>query len=95
MYQRLVWENVDLFVRVATITRSKNDEPVHVPLNPSAMRALAVFKTRGDGTGRVVRSAEGETLAVNGHWFPEALRAAGITNFRWHDLRRAFGSRLR
>jgi integrase len=95
MYQRLVWENIDLSLRVATIPRSKNDEPVHIPLNPSAMRALAVFKTRGDGTGRVVRNAAGETLVVNAHWFPDALRAAGIANFHWHDLRHTFASRLR
>jgi integrase len=95
VYQRLVWENVDLSLRVATIPRSKNDEPVHIPLNPSAMRALAVFKTRGDGTGRVVRNAAGETLTVNAHWFPDAVRAAGIKDFRWHDCRHTFASRVR
>jgi integrase len=95
MYQRLLWENVDLLLRVATIPRSKNDEPVHIPLNPSAMRALAVFRTRGDATGRVVRNAAGHTLTVNAHWFPDALRTAGIANFHWHDLRHTFASRLR
>ena len=95
LYQRLVWESVDLSLRVATIPRSKNDEPVHIPLNPSAIRALAVFKTRGDGTGRVVRNLAGETLSVNAHWFPAAIRAAGIKDFRWHDLRHTYASRLR
>ncbi len=73
MYQRLVRENVDLSLRVATIPQSKNDEPVHIPLNPSAIRALTAFKTRGDGTGRVVRNLAGETLNVNAHWFPAAI----------------------
>jgi hypothetical protein len=49
-YQRLAWENVDLSLRVATIPRSKNDEPVHIPLNSSAMYALAAFMARGDGS---------------------------------------------
>jgi len=31
MYQRLVWENVNYELRVATVPRSKNDDPVHVP----------------------------------------------------------------
>jgi integrase len=95
MYQRLVWENVNLGLRVATVPRSKNDAPVHVPLNDDAMRALRVFRSRGDGTGRVVRNATGETLNVNAHWFPDAVRAASIKDFRWHDLRHTFASRLR
>ena len=95
MYQRLVWENVNLALRVASVPRSKNDESVHVPLNEDAMRALGVFRSRGDGTGRVVRNAAGETLDVNAHWFPAAVRAAGIKDFRWHDLRHTFASRLR
>jgi transposase-like protein len=93
--KRLAWENVDLSLRVATIPRSKNDEPVHIPLNSSAMYALAAFRARGDGSGRVVRNAAGKTLSVNAHWFPEILRAANIANLRWHDLRHSFASRLR
>ena len=95
MYQRLVWENVNLSLRVASVPHSKNDEPVHVPLNDNAMRALQVFRLRGDGTGRVVRNAARATLTVNGHWFPDAVRAAGIKDFRWHDCRHTFASRLR
>jgi integrase len=95
MYRRLVWENVSLSLRVVTVPRSKNDMPVHVPLNDDAMRALRVFRSRGDGTGRVVRNAARETLTVNSHWFPDAVRAAGIKDFRWHDCRHTFASRLR
>ena len=95
MYQRLIWENVSLAERVATVPRSKNDEPVHVPLNDAAIRALLLFRSRGDGRGRVVRNAAGETLNVNAHWFPAAVRTAGINDFRWHDLRHTFASRLR
>jgi integrase len=95
MYQRLVWQNVNLALRVATVPRSKNDAPVHVPLNDDAMRALRVFRSRADGSGRVVRNASGETLNVNAHWFPDAVRAASIKDFRWHDLRHTFASRLR
>jgi integrase len=95
MYRDLVWENVDLAARVALIPRTKNGEPVVVPLNDIALRALAVFRARGDGRGRVVRNALGETLNVNAHWFPAAVRAAGIKDFRWHDLRHTYASRLR
>jgi integrase len=95
MYLDLNWENVDLKARVALIPRTKNGEQVVVPLNAAAMRALAVFRSRSDGTGRVVRNAVGETLNVNAHWFVPAVREAGIKNFRWHDCRHTYASRLR
>jgi integrase len=95
MCRNLVWENVDLVSCVATVPITKNGDAVHVPLNADAMRALAVFRLRGDGRGRVVRNLAGETLNVNAHWFVPAVRAAGVENFRWHDLRHCFASRLR
>jgi integrase len=91
----LVWENVALDARVASVPRTKNGDPVHIPLNADAMKALMVFRSRGDGTGRVVRNAAGEPLNYPTHWFVPAVRAAGIKNFRWHDLRHCFASRLR
>ena len=97
MYIGLVGENVDLEAKTLTIPRAsmKDDERITLPLNPDAMRALSVFRSRGNGTGRVVRNAAGETLLVNAHWFPDAVRAAGIPRFRWHDCRHTFASRLR
>jgi integrase len=95
MYVDLVWENVNLKARVATIPTTKNDDPVYIPLNEDAMRALMVFRSRGNGTWRVVRNAAGETLNVNAHWFVDAIRQAKVLNFRWHDLRHTYASRLR
>jgi integrase len=95
MYVDLVWANVDLKERIATIPTTKNDDSVYIPLNEDAMRALMVFRSRGDGKGRVVRNAAGETLNVNAHWFVDAIRQAKIPNFRWHDLRHTYASRLR
>jgi integrase len=95
MYRRLVSENVDLAQRIVTVPRSKNGESVHVPLDEDAIRALRVFRSRGDGTGRVVRNAAGAALNGDLHWFRDAVCAAGIKDFRWHDLRHTFASRLR
>jgi integrase len=95
MYLHLLWENVDEKGRTLTIPITKNGDAITLPLNADAMRALAIFKMRGDGNGRVVRNAQGETLNVTAHWFPLAVRLAGIKDFRWHDLRHTFASRLR
>ena len=95
MYIGLVWENVNLAARTLTIPRTKNGEAITLPLNADAMRALQIFRSRGDGTGRVVRNPRGETLNVTAHWFPDAVRAAKIAPFRWHDCRHCFASKLR
>ncbi len=95
MYLHLVWENVDETNRTLTIPRTKNGEQITLPLNQDAMRALAVFRSRGDGTGRVVRNICGKTLSYNADWFAPAVRASGIKPFRWHDCRHTFASRLR
>jgi integrase len=95
MYVCLVWENIDLLGCTLTIPRTKNGDPITLPLNNDAMQALRVFRSRGDGTGRVVRNAAGATLLCNAHWFVPAVRAAGIKNFRWHDVRHTYASRLR
>ena len=92
----LTWEMVDWEFRMLHIPRSKNEEPLHVPLNEEALAALRVARARGDGTGRVFRSEEtGKPLGGPKHWFPAAVREARISDFHWHDLRHDFATRLR
>jgi site-specific recombinase XerD len=80
--------------KVLTIPRSKNGETRHVPLNATALSALAEFRKRGDGAGPVIRSLEGEPLAGPRYWFEPALPKAKVRNFSWHCLRHTFASRL-
>ncbi|MGB8322494.1 MAG: site-specific integrase [Candidatus Acidiferrum sp.] len=92
----LTWDMVDFRGRMLNIPRTKNEEPIHVPLNDAAVAALRVVHARGDGKGRVFQSAKtGEPLENGRHWFDDAVVEAGIKNFRWHDLRHTFASRLR
>jgi integrase len=95
MYVHLSWDNVDLLRRTLSIRRTKTGKPITIPLNNDAIQALMIFRSRGDGTGRVVRNEAGETLSVNAHWFVPAVRASGIAPFRWHDCRHHFASMLR
>jgi integrase len=92
----LTWDMVDFRGRMLNIPRTKNEEPIHVPLNDAAVAALRVVHARGDGKGRVFHSEKTGAPLENGrHWFDDAVIEARIKNFRWHDLRHTFASRLR
>ena len=90
----LDWENVNLARRVLTVPRPKNGEMRHVPLNESAMAALAELQKRSGDVGPVILNAEGVGLSSPRYWFEPAIRTAKIRNFSWHCLRHTFASRL-
>ena len=92
----LRWENVDLQRHRLILTQTKNNERRQVPLVP---RALAVIKTRLNGDARprafvfAPRYGGGRALELRYFW-TQALRGAGIDNFRFHDLRHTAASYL-
>lgn len=90
----LTWENVNLAQQLLTIPRSKNGERRYVRLNSVAVAALVAFQARGNGSGPVIRTVQGEPLCGPRYWFERALRKAKIVGFHWHDLRHTFASRL-
>lgn len=94
---RLTWDMVDWSGRMVHVPRTKNDEPLHIPLGDEALAALRRVRAGSDGTGYIFRSSLHPDAPVkdNRGWFKEALRLAGIENFRWHDLRHTFASWLR
>jgi integrase len=92
----LRWDMVDWKSRELHIPRTKNEEPLHVPLNDAAISALKLVFKKGDGKGRVFTSSRtGDPLENGRHWFDDAVVEAKLKNFRWHDLRHTFASRLR
>jgi integrase len=92
----LTWSMVDWKQRMVHIPRTKNEHPLHVPLNEAALAALRIACSRNGANGRVFLSERtGEPLVHPRHWFDPALRKAKIAEFRWHDLRHTFASRLR
>jgi integrase len=93
--KRLTWEQVDLARRIVTIGHgeTKNDEALGVPLNDLA---VSVLRRRMGIQHEHVFTYKGRALEqVNTKTWREALKRAGITDFRWHDLRHTWASWLR
>lgn len=92
----LTWDMVDWKSRMLNISRTKNGEAVHVPLNEAALAALKTVFERGSGRRRVFLSSKtGEALEKARHWFDNAVAEAELQNFHWHDRRYTFAGRLR
>ena len=91
----LTWDRVDLARRIATIEEAdtKNGEALGVPLNDVAVAVLERQKGRHRThvftyRGRPLRTA-------NTRAWRSALKACGIKDFRWHDLRHTWATWLR
>jgi integrase len=85
----LQWPNVDLARRVAFLALTKNGESRGVPLSS---RAVAVLRGMPSSpTGRVFGDLTKEALKQS---FKRAVRRAGISGLRLHDLRHEATSRF-
>jgi integrase len=89
------WSWVDLDRQVLTVPRSKHGEKRRVYLNDIAVAAFRTLWQFSNGTGKVFDHLynSNKTVGARG-WFEIALGDAKVTNFRWHDLRHTFASRL-
>jgi integrase len=90
------YEMLDLTRNVLDLPRTKNDDPVHVPLNSVALAALRSLPSWQERKGPIFRNLNypGKAVLSNDHWFKPALKNARIDGFRWHDIRHTFASWL-
>lgn len=93
----LTWENIDLDRRILTVTgaTAKSRKTRHIPLNREAMSVLQAWRDLTERSeGLVFQNDAGERFdRVNTSW-RKLLKDAGIKDFRWHDMRHHFASRL-
>ena len=93
----IIWSHLDLSRHTLTILEQKNGARDTLPVNDTAM---AVLQGRA-----AVRTSSTDAVFVNGAGHPwearnllrvfyPAMRKAGITRFRFHDLRNTFATRL-
>jgi integrase len=90
---RLRWTECSSALQLATVPLTKNTDKKHVPLNADAQAALATLPRSG---ATVLAWPWGEPLSRTTLYaaFVRSCEAAGITDFRWHDLRHCFASHL-
>jgi integrase len=91
----LTWEQVDMPRRIIMLEHgeTKNDDALGVPLNDLAISVLE--RRRGEQCAHVFTYRGRPIHQVNTKAWQNALRRAGISNFRWHDLRHTWASWLR
>jgi integrase len=91
----LRWKDADLRAGVLTVPRSKNGETRHVPMTSDVRNILSRLPRPLDGSALVFSNTVGTR---DFRWakktFVAAVRAAEIDDFRFHDLRHTFASRL-
>jgi integrase len=93
----LRWENVDFSTRTLTIPRSKHGEVRYIDMNDKVVEILRSLPSRlvspwvfPSATGESAMDAQNFVNRV----FKPAVDKAGLGDFRWHDLRHTFISRL-
>ncbi|CAN7459677.1 site-specific integrase [Variovorax sp. LjRoot130] len=91
----LRWQDIDYGHNVAYVGRSKNGDPKTLPLVPAVVDLLKSFGAKAAPSSLVFASARNpaQPYAFEERW-KEALRAAKVRNFRFHDLRHTCASML-
>lgn len=90
----LTWEQVDLLRHTAWIPadKAKGNEDLHISLSKFGVELLQ--RQLGKHEERVFTYAGKPINYINTTTWREALKRAGIENFRWHDLRHTWASWL-
>lgn len=88
----LTWSNVNLNEKRLTILDRKNNKTLYMPINSEVTQVLEEW--RNYSKGDYVFHNSGKRLISIKRAFKTALKQAGIKNFRFHDLRHTFASKL-
>jgi len=91
---QLRWQDVNLRAGIITIPQSKRGAARHVPINSVAEKALQILAKDRNGSSYVCAGSDQREGRDWERWFEECVREAKIADFRWHDLRHTFASRL-
>lgn len=94
----LDWQSINLPRKLLTVhgEHAKSHQTRHIPLNGTAINTLLQWHQQNGKpvTGPVFASRTGEALTTTRKSWLALLGEAEIQDFRWHDLRHSFASKL-
>jgi site-specific recombinase XerD len=87
----LTWKDIDFERREINLDRTKNGSPRMIPMNDAVVKAMEEFAIRSSST-----TPDARVFSVKNPnaWFKPAMAQARIEDYRWHDNRHTFCSRL-
>lgn len=94
---KLLWTDVNLEKDASLSVRgasSKSSKGRHVPLNDEAKNTLIQWKAQQGNTKHVFTGQDDQPITDFKTAWHNLLEKAEIENFRWHDMRHHFASRL-
>lgn len=92
----LKWTDVDLFRKAMVVLKTKNMEPRTIPMTQTVVDLLLTKSKVVTMSGYIFATSSGKKLGprnLQREWY-NALDKAKIKNFRFHDLRHTFATRL-
>jgi integrase len=92
----LKWEDVNFAGRILTVVgaMAKSGKTRHIPLNDEALLVLCCWYKQRKESELVFPNANGGRLDNISTSWENIIKAAQIKNFRFHDLRHDFASKL-
>lgn len=92
----LTWSHANLTTKVLTVAagNAKSGRTRHVPLNTDALDVLARWRRQGSGVGLVFPNPAGRRFDNIQTSWERLAAAAELVEFRFHDLRHSFASKL-
>lgn len=93
---RLRWADVVFFRQTLTVhgQNAKSGQTRHVPMNSEVVSVLKAWQRQSSDAGLVFPGRGGEPLTNVKNAWAGVLKKARISNFRFHDLRHDFASKL-
>ncbi len=90
------WKQINLAASSLFIPayKAKGKKDRHVPLNNSALKVIRRIKSSKEPEAYVFGTSNGTIQQNLERVWRNALRESGVKDFRFHDLRHTFASRL-